>query len=130
MNFYNPFLPPPMPFGSLQPNKAGTNSSLQPNRAGTDGSLQQNRAGTDGSLQPNRAGTDGSLQPNRAGTDGENDEKKDKKNYKKSPNLGLFYNYFQETDNIIILGLLFFLYSQNSHKSPLSIILLMLLFDL
>ena len=36
---------------------------------------------------------------------------------------------FQEPDTLIILSLLFFLYKQQEHKSPLALCLLLLLFD-
>lgn len=41
-----------------------------------------------------------------------------------------FLDIFNETDNLIIIALLLFLYKQNAYKSPLAICLLMLLFDL
>lgn len=41
-----------------------------------------------------------------------------------------FLDIFNETDNLIIIALLLFLYKQNTYKSPLAICLLMLLFDL
>lgn len=52
-----------------------------------------------------------------------------KSNYKNPFNLGIFSNYLQETDNLIILALLYFLYTQKSSDMPLMICLLLLLLD-
>ena len=52
-----------------------------------------------------------------------------KSNYKNPFNLGIFSNYLQETDNLIILALLYFLYTQKSSDMTLMICLLLLLLD-
>ncbi len=53
-----------------------------------------------------------------------------KKNNCKNPlNLGFLYNYFNDNDTLIILGLLFILYTQDSKDLPLMLCLLLLLLD-
>lgn len=52
-----------------------------------------------------------------------------KSNPKLSFNFGKFSDYLQETDNIILLALLYFLYIQKSSSGPLMICLLLLLLD-
>ena len=52
-----------------------------------------------------------------------------KNNRNKSLKLNSFYDYLKETDNIIILALLFFLYIQKSPSKPLMLCLLLLLFE-
>lgn len=52
-----------------------------------------------------------------------------KSNYKNPFNLGIFSNYLHETDNLIILALLYFLYTQKSSNLPLMLCLLLLLLD-
>ena len=52
-----------------------------------------------------------------------------KSNPKLSFNFGKFNDYLQETDNIILLALLYFLYVQKSSNGPLMICLLLLLLD-
>ena len=52
-----------------------------------------------------------------------------KSNYKNPFNLGIFSNYLQETDNLIILALLYFLYTHKSSNMPFMICLLLLLLD-
>ncbi len=52
-----------------------------------------------------------------------------KSNYRNPFNLGIFSNYLQETDNLIILAILYFLYTQKSSNMPLMICLLLLLLD-
>lgn len=43
--------------------------------------------------------------------------------------LNLFQNIFDQQDTLILLAILLFLYNQNEYKSPISIFLLLLLFD-
>ena len=44
-------------------------------------------------------------------------------------NLGNTYNLFNETDTLIILAILFFLYKQDTKDVPLMLCLFLLLFD-
>ncbi len=53
----------------------------------------------------------------------------DKKISKKSSFLDVFRNFSNEQDTLIILALLLFLYKQDLYKSPLAVVLLLLLFD-
>lgn len=52
-----------------------------------------------------------------------------KSNPKSSFSLGKFNDYLQETDSLILLALLYFLYTQKSSSGPLMICLLLLLLD-
>lgn len=52
-----------------------------------------------------------------------------KSNHKSSFGLGKFNDYLQETDSLILLALLYFLYTQKSSSGPLMICLLLLLLD-
>lgn len=52
-----------------------------------------------------------------------------KSNPKSSFSLGKFNDYLQETDSLILLALLYFLYTQKSSSVPLMICLLLLLLD-
>ena len=52
-----------------------------------------------------------------------------KSNHKSSFSLGKFNDYLQETDSLILLALLYFLYTQKSSSGPLMICLLLLLLD-
>lgn len=52
-----------------------------------------------------------------------------KSNPKFSFSLGKFNDYLQETDSLILLALLYFLYTQKSSSGPLMICLLLLLLD-
>lgn len=56
-------------------------------------------------------------------------EKKQKNNCKKPLDIGLFYNYLQEPDTLIIIALLYFLYQQDSKDYSLMLCLFLLLFD-
>lgn len=56
-------------------------------------------------------------------------EKTQKNNCKQSHNLEIIYNILQETDTLIILALLYFLYTQDIKDTPLMLCLLLLLFD-
>lgn len=56
-------------------------------------------------------------------------EKTEKNNCKQSSNLGIIYNLLQDTDTLIILALLYFLYSQEVKDMPLMLCLFLLLFD-
>lgn len=52
-----------------------------------------------------------------------------KSNHKSSIVLGKFNDYLQETDSLILLALLYFLYTQKTSNGPLMICLLLLLLD-
>lgn len=52
-----------------------------------------------------------------------------KSNPKSSFSLGKFNDYLQEPDSLILLALLYFLYTQKSSSGPLMICLLLLLLD-
>lgn len=56
-------------------------------------------------------------------------ENRQKNNCKKPLDIGLFYNYLQETDTLIIIALLYFLYQQDSKDYSLMLCLFLLLFD-
>lgn len=52
-----------------------------------------------------------------------------KNNHQHLPNLGKINDYLQETDSLILLALLYFLYTQKTSSGPLMICLLLLLLD-
>lgn len=52
-----------------------------------------------------------------------------KNNRKKSLDLGFISNYLQDTDTLILLGLLFFLYNEDNKNLPLMFCLFLLLMD-
>lgn len=52
-----------------------------------------------------------------------------KSNHHSPFSVGKFNDYLQETDSLILLALLYFLYTQKSSSSPLMICLLLLLLD-
>lgn len=55
--------------------------------------------------------------------------KAQKNNHQHLPNIGKINDYLQETDSLILLALLYFLYTQKTSSGPLMICLLLLLLD-
>lgn len=127
MIFYNPFFLgfPPFPFEKstkrspkVDKTSKETNSSSQRQ----DIELQNNANISVNS--PNYKVADKSFSET---LNYESDNKKS--NHKSSFGIRKFNDYLQETDSLILLALLYFLYTQKSSSGPLMICLLLLLLD-
>lgn len=57
------------------------------------------------------------------------EQKPQKNNCKKTLDLGFIRNYLQDTDTLILLGLLFLLYNEENKNLPLMFCLFLLLMD-
>ena len=125
MTFYNPLFYNYPPFF----NKQSTNHAKNVNNSNQKSSFQPK---SQNNFKPTLPGnTENAQNPNTKNpslppiTHNQFDNKKS--NHQTPLNLGIFSNYLHETDNLIILALLYFLYTQKSSNMPLMLCLLLLL---
>lgn len=127
MTFYNPLFFNYPPFFNKQSTNHAKNVHNQTKKSQTQPKSQNNifpevLGNTTNSQNANTKNQNPPpIAPNQ------NDNKKS--NHQTPFNLGIFSNYLHETDNLIILALLYFLYTQKSSHMPLMLCLLLLLFD-
>ncbi len=104
MTFYNPFFPP---FPRYSPQNSPKNAQPEEKKSNT-GSINSKKQ------QETCQNSNSELQKN---------------NRKKTLDLGFIHDYLQDTDTLILLGLLFFLYNEDNKNLPLMFCLFLLLMD-
>ncbi len=119
MIFYNPFFPPFLHYQAIN----STNHTSPVNKS-KPSQNKSNHADNDIPFKTKNLGSNTSLnhQTNLLPT-------MKKNSHKKPNNLEFLYDYFQDTDTLIILGLLYFLYNQETQHLPLMLCLFLLLFE-
>lgn len=104
MTFYNPFFPP---FPRYSPQNSTRNTQSEEKK-------------------PNIEKTNSKKELESCQ---KNNSKPQKNNRRKTLDLGFLSNYLQDTDTLILLGLLFFLYNEDNKNLPLMFCLFLLLID-
>lgn len=103
MIFYNPFFPPFPKYSNLNYNSSKENYKNSINE--TKSTEETNKTMSSNTLAPIKTQKDNCKKPHS------------------------FYNYLQNIDTLILIGLLYFLYNQENKNLPLMLCIFLLLFD-
>lgn len=127
MIFYNPFFSgfPPFPFEKSTRRSPKVDNTLKKSNFNSQRQNNELPSNVDSSTKNANYITADKIFSETS--DSQSDNKKS--NHKSSFGLGKFNDYLQETDSLILLALLYFLYTQKSSSGPLMICLLLLLLD-
>lgn len=125
MTFYNPFFPPFFRFPQV---KSTFNSSCVDNSHSNKNVNDSSAGNACSNKNVNNSNTRNPRNP--CSNNGLILLPEGKKNDCRKPQgFGFFYNLFQDTDSLIIIGLLYFLYNQEVKDFGLMLCLLLLLLD-
>lgn len=114
MIFYNPFFPPFFRYPQIKSTFNSSSVDKQNKNCSQENVSKKSTQNNDNGHTPSSLAIPAKTQ---------------KKNHKKSQSFGFFYNFFQDSDSLILMGLLFFLYNQEDKNFGLMLCLFLLLFD-